>query len=304
MNRNQYIRHLSAAFMLGSFLAVAPTVPAAEPLHSPKQAGGSLVDTLKNLEDQMSKIFRDTLNQKNGKDAIYSASVDVREQPDHYTVRLHLPDRDLNRVQVQLEGRALKITGEKGYEQSLVLRHATADAKLDITRKEHTLVVTVPKDATGSTADTKPSTPAPNLLAPNSSEKDVLDRMRKMEREMNEAFQDAFKDFSITPGLFDRPEFGSSIDLQDDSGQYVVRAYLPGRDTKNIDVKLEGQTLNISAKAETRERKEEKNGTAESFSLSSYAQVLTLPGPVEEHKMKIDRKEGLLVITIPKKNIL
>jgi HSP20 family molecular chaperone IbpA len=159
----------------------------------------------------------------------------------------------------------------------------------------------VPKDAGDPVVSAKPDGPA-SLPAPDKWERDVLTRMETMRREMDRAFESAFKDFRLdTQGFFDKPEFGSSIDLKDEKDRYVVRAYLPGRDTKGIDVKIEDQSLKISAKAEVRNRNEDKSGVSESFNVSSYAQVLALPGPVDAEKMKIDRKEGLLVITIPKR---
>lgn len=295
---------MGVALLLGSILTAAPVAFAAEPSLSSKGSSEGLTGTLRRLQDQMSQIFQDTLGKTQGERSAYSASIDVREQPEHYTIRLHLPERDVSHVQVSMDGKALKVIGDQGYEQSIVLHEAKPDAKVDITRREHTLIVTVPKGTKDLTAGDKPSLPNPPLVAPEPWEQDVLKRMENMQRDMDRAFADAFKDLRIgSPALFDKPEFGSSIDLQDEKDHYVVRAYLPGRDTQNIDVKLEGQTLKISAKAETRNRSEGKAGIAESFNLSSYAQVLTLPGPVNSDKMKVDRKEGLLVITIPKQGI-
>lgn len=297
MNR-QSICNMSVALLLGSLVAAAPIAFAAEPPKSSQDSREGLTGTLRRLQDDLSRIFQETLNKEK---SAYSASIDVREQPENYTVRLHLPERDVSRVKVSMDGQALKIMGDHGYEQSIVLHRAKPDAKPEITRHEHTLIVTVPKGSKDLTADLKPVLPRTPLLAPDQWEQDVLTRMENMRKEMDRTFADAFQDLKLdSPGLFDKPEFGSSIDLQDEKDHYIVRAYLPGRDTKDVDVKIEGQTLKISAKAETRNRNESKTGVEESFNLSSYAQVLTLPGPVNGDKMKIDRKEGLLVINIPK----
>jgi|GEM_PF-2655341 len=302
MNRYQGIRNLGVAILLGSVLAAAPTVTfAAQPAKSSPKTEQGLTSTLQKLEDDMSKIFQDALKDVRGEKSTYTASIDVREQPERYTVRLHFPERDVSHVQVTLDGQALKVIGASGYEQSITLHRAKPDAPLDITRREHTLVVRVPKGGSEIAEEAKPALPKTPLLAPDTWEQDMLTRMEKMQKDMDRAFEGASKDLHLnSPGLFDKPEFGSSIDLQDEKDHYLVRAYLPGRDTKDVDVKIEGQTLKISAKAETKNRSESKAGVEESFNLSSYAQVLTLPGPVNGNQMKIDRKEGLLVINIPK----
>jgi len=259
---------------------------------------------MKKWEDKMSDVFRDALKKTGGDKSVYSASIDVREQSDHYTVRIHLPDRDLSKVKVTMNGQTLKISGEGGYEQSIVLRNAAAVANPDVQRRDQTLVVTVPKG--DQPVASAPKSSASPLVAPNDAEKDVLTRMEDMRREMDRAFEDAFKSFRLGVGgvtYFDVPQFGSSIDLQDENDRYVVRAYLPGRDVQNIDVKVQDQILTIAAKAEQREKNHDQATAAESFAISSYSQSLTLPGPVKSDKMTVDRKEGLIVITLPKAGV-
>jgi HSP20 family protein len=301
MNRKQNIRNIAAVLTFGSILTMAPVVFAAEPPSTPKGWGEEAATRIRKFQNHLSKIFRDT-HDKDVSKAAYSASVDVREGLENYTVRIHLPERDVSKVDVSLDGRTLRIAGEQSYEQSIVLRHAKPDAKLDTERQEHTIVVTVPKGEKQSVASSEPSLQRSPFLAPDKWEQDVLSRMETMRKEMDRAFDTAFKEFRLdSQGFFDKPEFGSSFDLTDEKDHYVVRAYLPGRDTQGVEVTVEGQTLKISAKAEIRKRDENKSGIAESFSVSNYAQTFTLPGPVDGQKKKVERKEGLVEITITKK---
>ena len=98
--------------------------------------------------------------------------------------------------------------------------------------------------------------------------------------------------------MFDEPLFGSSVDLSEEGNNYVVRAYLPRRDMNKVNVSVEGQTLKIEAKAEESGDNPEKGMIVSR--QAQYSQMLTLPGPVKVDKMKVDRKEGLLVVTLPK----
>jgi HSP20 family protein len=118
---------------------------------------------------------------------------------------------------------------------------------------------------------------------------------------MDRIFDDSFREFKNTPehsSFFDEPRFGSSLDVKDEGNNYVVRAYLPDRNTKDVDVTVEGRTLRIGAKVE--ETTNEKGKRAIITHKAQYSQILTLPGPVQADKMKVDKKEGMLIVTLPK----
>src|SRR5205085_10161694 len=110
---------------------------------------GDLTHETKSWQKKMSDAFHDTwarLRQnKDAKDLTQStlavASVDLREQQDTYTVRLNLPNRDLNKVEVTLSGNTLRIVapaeGKMGkYEQSVQLDNVAANATTQIERNQ------------------------------------------------------------------------------------------------------------------------------------------------------------------------
>ena len=124
-----------------------------------------------------------------------------------------------------------------------------------------------------------------------------------MRRDMDRVFEDAFREFRGAPehkGFFDEPRFGSSFDLKEEGDNYVVRAYLPDRDMQNINVTVEDRTLKIEAKEQETTKKEDEGGALHSTRKAAYSQLVTLPGPVQSDKMKVDKKEGMLVVTLPK----
>ena len=103
------------------------------------------VEKMKKWQSEMSEKFRDTYkslrgeSQKREKSGA-TASVDLREQNESYTVRLNLPSRDLDKVEVKLEGDDLRIVApaeEKvgRYEQTVRLSDVPPDAKLVIDRR-------------------------------------------------------------------------------------------------------------------------------------------------------------------------
>ena len=79
-----------------------------------------------------------------------------------------------------------------------------------------------------------------------------------------------------------------------------MRVYLPDRDMQNINVTLEDRALKIEAKDEETTKKEDKAGALHSTRKAAYSQLVTLPGPVQSEKMKVEKKEGMIVVTVPK----
>ncbi len=162
-------------------------------------------------------------------------------------------------------------------------------------------MVTVPKTHDVAQASPEPTVPDPALLPLQDWDRDVLARMERMRREMDRIFDESFKEFRLVPeykGIFDQSRFGSSVDLQEEGNNYVVRACLPDRDTKNVNVTVDGQTLKIEAKADETDKKQEKGAIISH--KAQYSQWLTLPGPVKIDKMQVERKEGMILVTLPK----
>jgi HSP20 family molecular chaperone IbpA len=266
----------------------------------------------KNWQDMMSEKFRETWNalwqnkEAKSQSSIARASVDLREQPDSYIVRLTLPDRNLEKLEVTWSGDTLQIVTPaegktSGYEQHIRLDGVPADAKPAVERKQedNLVVITVPKEPA---AAMKPSpTPAPWFITPDDWDRDVLGQMEQMRREMDRIFNHAFAEFrgmGQFKEFFNQSRFGSSVDIREEIDKYIVRAYLPDRDMTNVNVTVEHETLKLEAKAEN---SEERQGDRMIFSQrSEYSQLLMLPGPVQADKMTVERKENMLVVTLPK----
>ena len=302
---------LAAGLALSASLMI--TSPSALAAGEAKKDDKGFIEKMEQWQDKMSDKFRDTWKSLRGDDkgkSVATASVDLREEKDSYTLRLNLPDRELEKVEINLEGETLRIVAPAGdkagrYEQTIALAGVAsgAEPKIERKQKDNMIVVTVPKSS--SVADGKPSLtlPDPALLPFTDWDRDIFAHMEKMRRDMDRVFEDAFREFRAAPehkGFFDEPRFGSSVDLKEEGDNYVVRAYLPDRDMQNINVTVEDRTLKIEAKEQAMTKKEGEGGTLHSTRKAAYSQVLTLPGPVQSEKMKVEKKEGMVVVTLPK----
>ena len=303
---------LAAGLALGaSVMLTCP--PLAVAAGEAKKDNKGFMEKMDQWQDKMSEKFRDTWKNLRGESkgkSVATASVDLREDKDSYTVRLNLPDRDLDKVEIKLEGDTLRIVAPAGdkagrYEQTVALAGVASAAQPKIERKpkDSMIVVTVPKSATAAASRPSLTLPDPALLPLSEWDRDIFARMESMRREMDRAFDEAFSEFRTAPehkGFFDEPRFGSSLDLKEEGDNYVVRAYLPDRDMQNISVTAEDRTLKIEAKEEEATKKEGQAGALHSTRKAAYSQFVTLPGPVQSDKMKVEKKAGMLVVTLPK----
>jgi HSP20 family protein len=92
------------------------------------------------------------------------------------------------------------------------------------------------------------------------------------------------------------------VDVSEQDGSYAVKAEIPGVRKEDIDVRVEGNQVTISA--ETRTEKEEKKGTRllrrecqQGFASRSF----TLGCPLDESKADAKYENGILSLTLPKK---
>ncbi len=120
-----------------------------------------------------------------------------------------------------------------------------------------------------------------------------------LRREMDRLFEDFFGD----KGGF-LPEAGKwvpAVDVSETHDNILVKAEIPGMESEDIDVKLNGDILTIEG--EKREDKEEKE---ENYHLierrrGSFARSIRIPVPVDADKITAKYEKGVLTVTLPKK---
>lgn len=101
-------------------------------------------------------------------------------------------------------------------------------------------------------------------------------------------------------GIFDR-SLAPAVDVQETPDSFLVLADVPGIDKKDINITMTGTVLTIQGekKDETGEknrkifRKETWNG--------SFRRTLDLPESADPEKVKADLKDGVLTITVQKR---
>jgi HSP20 family protein len=115
-------------------------------------------------------------------------------------------------------------------------------------------------------------------------------------------FEEFFNDFPFTSSLPEtRESWIPSVDILEKDGNLLLRAELPGMTEKQIDLKLEGNTLTL--KGERRMDNEDKKSNyhrVESF-YGSFTRSFRLPDTVDVEKINAEYKNGVLTVTIPQR---
>jgi HSP20 family protein len=92
-----------------------------------------------------------------------------------------------------------------------------------------------------------------------------------------------------------------AVDIYEDDQNLVIKAELPGVDPKDVEVRVENQTLFIKG-----ERKFEKNTNEGNYhrverSYGSFSRSLTLPGTVSTENAQAEYKDGILTLKLAKR---
>ena len=99
------------------------------------------------------------------------------------------------------------------------------------------------------------------------------------------------------------------MDIFATENELVVKADLPDVDAKNVGIQLENGTLTLKGERKFEQQKngEEKNGQKGFHrierSYGSFVRAFSLPDTVDGEKVKADYKNGVLTITLPKKEV-
>ncbi len=94
-----------------------------------------------------------------------------------------------------------------------------------------------------------------------------------------------------------------AVNIKDTADNFEVEMAAPGMKKDDFQVNLDNNILTISAeqKSESEDKDKHGNYTRREFSYSSFSRSFTLPDTVEADKIGAKYKDGVLRITLPKK---
>ncbi len=93
------------------------------------------------------------------------------------------------------------------------------------------------------------------------------------------------------------------LDLYEEGDNYMLELKAPGFNKDDIDISIEGNQITVSGNVEdVKEDKEKKRKYyKKEIRNLSFTRTCDLPGPVDSSKAQANFKDGLLKVTLPKK---
>ena len=91
------------------------------------------------------------------------------------------------------------------------------------------------------------------------------------------------------------------VDIYEDEHNITLKIEVPGIDEKDIDVRIEGNTLTVHGERKLEKEEKEENFRRVERHYGSFTRSFTLPGSVDPGQVSADYDKGVLKIKLPKK---
>ncbi|MGH9500056.1 MAG: Hsp20/alpha crystallin family protein [Terriglobales bacterium] len=95
--------------------------------------------------------------------------------------------------------------------------------------------------------------------------------------------------------------FAPAVDVYEDDHQVTLKIEVPGIDEKDIDVRLENNTLTVHGERKLEEEEKEENYRRVERQYGSFTRSFTLPQTVDAEKVSAQYDKGVLKIKLAKK---
>src|SRR6476619_3986517 len=124
----------------------------------------------------------------------------------------------------------------------------------------------------------------------------MQDRMNRMNRLFRESHGPEGSEEALTTTSFAPP-----VDIYEDEHNITLKMEAPGIDEKDIDVRVEGNTLNVRGERKLEKDEKEENYRRIERQYGSFTRSFTLPSSVDSGQVSAHFDKGVLKINLAKK---
>ena len=120
---------------------------------------------------------------------------------------------------------------------------------------------------------------------------------------MNRLFDESFRGIGrgAEESDFSLGAWAPAVDIFEKDGNIVLKAELPGVDPKDVDVRVENNILTLRGERKLDEEVKKDSYHRVERSYGTFTRSFTLPNIVDTEKIKAEFKDGVLRMTLPKK---
>ena len=92
-----------------------------------------------------------------------------------------------------------------------------------------------------------------------------------------------------------------AVNIKENNEAFVLELAIPGMKKSDFTIDVENKILSISSEVKSENEETNDNYTRREFGYSSFKRTFTLPDSVESDKVKASYKDGILLVTLPKR---
>ncbi len=122
----------------------------------------------------------------------------------------------------------------------------------------------------------------------------IEDRMNRMNRFFRESYSGPEEALTTT-------SFAPPVDIYEDEHTITLKLEVPGIDEKDIDVRIENNTLTVHGERKIEKEEKEENFRRIERQYGSFTRSFTLPSSVDTGQVNAHYDKGLLKISLAKK---
>ncbi len=115
---------------------------------------------------------------------------------------------------------------------------------------------------------------------------------------------DEFFGRDLLSDFFDEVQTGVSVpavNIKEDRDDFIIEVAAPGLTKKDFNINVEDNVLIITSEKEYQDENKDEKYMRREFGYSSFRRTFSLPEGVDADKIKASHKDGVLTISLPKK---
>jgi HSP20 family protein len=124
----------------------------------------------------------------------------------------------------------------------------------------------------------------------------MQDRMNRLNRLFRDAYGPEGPEEALTTTSFAPP-----VDIYEDEHTITLKMEVPGIDEKDIDVRIESNTLTVQGERKFEKEEKEENFRRVERQYGSFTRSFTLPSSLDTGQVSADYEKGVLKIKLAKK---
>jgi len=130
---------------------------------------------------------------------------------------------------------------------------------------------------------------------------DPFKDMVTLREKMNRMFEDVFTGRAEEGKDRASSTWAPAVDIFETEKELVLTAEIPGVDEKDIEIKIEDNTLSLKGERKFEKETKEENYHRIERSYGSFFRAFALPHTIDPEKIQAAHENGVLKITMPKR---